>query len=457
MSNWTEERRADRAQSAEQAREDRRLLLEAQLKAKEIDADQKRLDREAAEERQRRADAEGRRVRREEQRQRDAKKAQGKAAAAAKRARHVRWLKANPSTPFVAFVMAASIIPAVVSQVSALSGADVNVALAALLAAMLEGSAWAVTFMAKQAEDKERGAGKFRAAGWLFALAASAVNFWHGQEQYVQHPWVAYVLGASSLVAFGIWDLKMHGTNGRTKAERREAKEHRAAEKARAEHLAKRRKDHKDIAKEADRLLSALPFGQITDEEAFATAWRIHRGAEPGMSAELYTTATTSRVALGAAFELGEHVRPELLRNGLMATALSPLPNVFPTLGPVSPLPGFASLPEGPTSQTGGGLYAIEGASENGPQEAREARSGGTGNELSEEELEARLPEALSVAEDLYAEGKPVSARQLESRMHIRKGSGARLRDRVMRERSEYRTAAASGTARKSVSARIAK
>lgn len=462
MSSWSEDRRADKAQQEAARLAARKLNDETKLRLVEIQSEQDRLNREAEEERQRKAEAEQRRVKREEQRQREARKAQKKVAAAAKRARWMRWLKANPSTPFVAFVMAASIIPAVISQVSALTSAHVNVMLAALLAAMLEGSAWAVTFMAKQAEDKGQKAGRFRAAGWFFAVAAAAVNFWHGTEQYKAHPWIAFVLGASSLVAFGIWDLKMHGTKGKTKAERRAEKKSKAEEKTRQEHLDARRKDHKDIAKEADRLLSALPFQSVTQEEAFAAAWRIHRGAEPGMSAELYATATSSRVALGAAFELGEHVRPELLRNGLMAGALSPLPNAFPTLGPVSPVGSLANPPEGRTALTGSGLYAIEGGSENAPQGPTEKASGDRSEAAragrSEEELEALVPAALKAADELYANGKQISVRALRDKLGIRREEVPYLRDRVLTERQQYSVAAASdGTARKSVTAHIDK
>lgn len=331
MATYQEERRADRAAAAEQAREDKRLLLEAQLQAKRIDAEQRRLDAETRAEQERKDKAEKRRQEQADRRARQAEKDAKKAAAAAKRGKRVAWLKANPATLFVAFVMVASIVPAVISQVGALAGAGVYGPLAALLAAMLEGGAWAITFMGKQAEDAGRETRKYRIATWLTACAAAVVNLWHGLEEYAAHPWVAFVLGGSSLFAIFIWDMKTHGSHGRTRQEKKE-------QAARDKHAADRRKHHKDIVREADRLLAAMPYGAITEEDAFAAAWRIHRGAEPGMSAELYATATNSRVQLGAAFELGEHARPELLRSGLLASALNPLPNALPTLGQVTAL-----------------------------------------------------------------------------------------------------------------------
>lgn len=126
--------------------------------------------------------------------------------------------------------------------------------------------------------------------------------------------------------------------------------EQRRQEKARRKHLKERRRHHKDIAAEADRLLSALPFGSITEEEAFAAAWRVHKGAEPGMSAELYAKATDAKVAMGAAVELGEHVRPELIRAGLLAHRYNPLTGPVQPGGETAPLQRKA--PEKPQVMT---------------------------------------------------------------------------------------------------------
>lgn len=444
MSTWQEEQRATKAMKAEQAREDRRLELDAGLKAAEIRAVQKRADDDAKAERARKDADAARRQELADKKQRDAEKAAAKLAKAAKRAKLTRWLKANPSTLFVAFVMVASIVPAVISQVGALSGASVNVAMAGLLAAMLEGGAWAITFMGKQAEDAGRETRKYRIATWATACAAAGVNFWHGLEQYDAHPWVAFVLGGSSLFAIYIWDMKTHGSHGKTRAEKQEAK-------ARAKHLAKRRKDHKFIAKEADRLLSARPYGALTEEEAFETMWRAHKGAEPGLSVELYATATNARVALGAAFEVGEHVRPELLRTGMMAAALSPLPGRLADgllrLGPVSPLPALTAGSQAPTGQTGIGSYASETPAAQG--------DGGALVRRSDQELDALLPDAHRAAAELVAEGRSISAAGLAKKLRVRREDGMRLRDLVVGERKLHAVAASDGTARKSVTAHI--
>lgn len=398
--SYREDRRADQAAAREADREDRRLELQTRLQAEKLRAEEKRADAEAKAERERKAAEAKRRQEQADKKQADAEKAAKKAATAAKRAKQMRWLKANPAVLFVAFVMVASIVPAVISQIGALSGANVNVMLAGLLAAMLEGGAWAITFMGKQAEDSGRETRKYRIATWATAAAAAAVNFWHGLEQYHSHPWVAFVLGGSSLFAIYIWDMKTHGSHGPTRAQRQEAK-------ARKAHAADRRKHHKDIATQADRLKSALPYGAISDEQAFAAAWRIHTGAEPGLSAELYATATNAVLSLGAAFELGDHVRPELLETGLQAARLNP----------------FTELGQIPGSQAGIG--------ESAPQTPIEKPVAGR----SDEELEQMLPDALAAAAALIAEGSQISATGLAKKLQIRREDAMRLRNRVIQER----------------------
>jgi hypothetical protein len=348
--SYREERRADQAAERAQDREDRRLELEAKLKAKEIAAEQKRQDDAHRAEQARRAAESKRRQELADKKAADQEKARKRAARWAKAAKVNRWLNENPVTAFVAFVMVCSIVPAVISQVGALSDAGVFVLLAALLSAMLEGTAWALTFMGKQAEDAGRPAGKYRVATWSTAFLAAGVNYWHWAETLPDHKWVAVVFAASSLIAIYLWDMKTHGSHGKTKEERQR-------EKARRKHLAARRKDHKDIAREADRLLSALPFESISEEEAFAAAWQIKKGAQPGLSAEVFAQVTDARVALGAAFELGEHVRPELVRAGMLASLYNPLPNRLtegiPSLGQTSPIPALQRPSEGRCSPCG--------------------------------------------------------------------------------------------------------
>ncbi|MGA5134387.1 hypothetical protein ACPCTO_31800 [Streptomyces olivoreticuli] len=110
---------------------------------------------------------------------------------------------------------------------------------------------------------------------------AGAINFWHGSTRYPL--WVAAVMGASSVFAVWIWDMKVHGSHGRTRADRRRDKEQKR-------HAERRRKDHKDLAELADTLQSAARFGALDDEAAFERAWGITHGGEPGMTADLRQT-----------------------------------------------------------------------------------------------------------------------------------------------------------------------
>ncbi|MGA5869462.1 hypothetical protein [Streptomyces cinereoruber] len=393
MSSYREDRRADRAAERAQDREDRRLELEAAAQREQLKAEERRKDTDAK--------------RRQEQADRKAKLAEKqakKAAAAAKRAKLMRWLKANPATLFVGFVMVASIVPAILSQIGALTGASVAAPMAGLLAAMLEGGAWAITFMGKQAEDSGREPRKYRIGTWAVATVAAAVNFWHGLKAYGEHPWVAFVLGASSLFAIYIWDLKTHGSHGKTREQKR-------ADKARRAHVSARRKHHPQIVEQAIKLQAALPYGTLDDEAAFAAAWRIHTGAEPGLSAELYATATNAVLQLGAAFELGDNVRDELLETGFKAARLNP----------------FAELTQVPASQAGIGSNAPE------PPVDKPRESGPRGR--SDEELNALLPDALTAAAELVAEGKQISATGLAKKLQIRREDALRLRDRVIEQR----------------------
>ncbi|MEV7671563.1 hypothetical protein [Streptomyces sp. NPDC088752] len=393
MSSYREDRRADRAAERAQDREDRRLELEAAARREQFQAEEKRKDAEAR--------------RRQEQADKKAKLAEQqarKAAVAARRAKLIRWLKGNPATLFVGFVMVASIVPALLSQIGALTGASVAAPMAGLLAAMLEGGAWAITFMGKQAEDAGREPRKYRIGTWAVAVVAAAVNFWHGWEQYRAHPWVAFVLGASSLFAIYIWDLKTHGSHGKTR-------EQKQADKARRAHVSARRKHHPQIVEQAIKLQAALPYGTLDDEAAFAAAWRIHTGAEPGLSAELYATATNAVLSLGAAFELGDNVREELLETGFKAARLNP----------------FAELTQVPASQAGIGSNTPE------PPADKPRETGPRGR--SDEELNALLPDALTAAAELVAEGKQISATGLAKKLQIRREDALRLRDRVIEQR----------------------
>lgn len=422
---YREERRADQAAERKENREDKKLLIEGQLKAKQ----------QAEEERRKTAEF-NRRQAQQAKKQQEKDKQERKARRAAKYGRIFGWLTKHPVDIFVGFVMAASVIPAVISQVGALSSSKVPFLLAALLAAMLEGGAWALTFMGKKAEDEGRETGKYRIATWCTAVLAAGINFWHWAEHPGTPMWVAAVFGASSLFAIYVWDMRTHGSHGKTKEERREEKE-------RQEHAKKRRKDHKKVAELADKLVSAAPFGSLDEEEAFAAAWRIEHGAEPGLTAELYAKSLNARLELGNTLGTANEMSAQLLPTAVLTALHNPFRTGSQTPAPAVPrvaLPGGA---KGATTRAGIGSYASEGASGKGRGRKALAGSGDTSGGRtetgrrgrSEEELKELLPEAHKIATDLVAEGKPISAASLAKRLQVRREDGMWLRDNVVQER----------------------
>jgi hypothetical protein len=422
---YREERRADQAAERKEAREDKKLLIEGQLKAKQLAEEEKRKTAEF-----------NRRQALQDKRQRQKEQQEKKARRAAKYGRIFGWLNQNPVTAFVGFVMVCSIVPAVLSQVAALSDAGVFMLLAGLLSAMLEGTAWALTFMGKQAEDAGRPAGKYRVATWSTALLASAVNYWHWNEALPKQQWVAVVFAASSLIAIYLWDMKTHGSHGKTKDERREEKE-------RQEHAKKRRKDHKKVAELADKLLSASPFGSLDEEEAFAAAWRIEHGAEPGMTADLYGRSLNARMELGNVLKTGNSMSAQLLPTAVLTALHNPLRSHSTSTAQALPRVSLSGTGKGATTQAGIGLYGSQAASGKGRGRKALTGSGDTSRGRtetgrrgrSEEELKALLPKAHEIATDLVAEGKPISAASLAKRLQVRREDGMWLRDHVVEER----------------------
>lgn len=420
--SYREERRLDKAAEREADREDKRLQLEAHLALQEQRAEQARKDGEA----KRRAEAADKR---EADKRRDKKRAER----AEKLGDAVAWVKGHTVEIFVGAVMTAAIVPAVISQVGALVAAGVPVLMAALLAGMVEGGAWALTFMGARAEKREQPTGKFRVGTWVAAAVAAAVNFWHWSTQ--APVWVAIVFAVSSLFAVFLWDTNVHGSHGSTKAERREARDRRR-------HARARRKHHKSVAKAADRILSAVDHGSLTESDAWAAAWRIEYGTEPGMTPALYARATKAGAALGEAFQAAEDARPETLRAGLLAGLHSPLPH----RSPGGRLVGLPTLDESLTTQFPLGIDASDEAADPAPERAL-ATVPGTGPakapERPSQDWIRHLPQALEVADDLVAEGRQISASALAKALRIRRADCIPLREAVIAERKRRQRDAA--------------
>ncbi|MBH1934265.1 DUF2637 domain-containing protein [Streptomyces sp. AV19] len=296
MAFWHEQRRQDRLSEREQDRVDRAERAAQQREARRLEREQDRDDRAAAraEKRQDRAD------RRTRQRERRA------------------WAVDNGALICTAIVMACAIVPAVASQVIALSTAGLALLLAALLAVMLEGGAWAATFGAAKAARQGRPTGRYRAATWGCAALAAGVNFWHGSRDYGL--WLGVVLALASLFAVAMWELHLHGAHAPAGEERE-----------RTRHARQRRWHHRKVCRTADRLMTAAPYGTLPTEDAFATAWRVHHGTAPGLTPDLLGARLSAESRLGQVVETAADTGAQRITARLWSADWQPIPIVGPT------------------------------------------------------------------------------------------------------------------------------
>lgn len=377
MSSW-------RAQRAEEDRKDRgaaraEARADEQLRREEARRDLAARQRRDAVERKAREDA-------------AAKRRQERAARAAKA---TGWVTADPARAFVRLVQFCSVVPALISQVAALDHAEVSVLLAVLLAAMLEGTAWALVAMGANAEHGSRSTRTCRAGAWAAGGIAAAINFAHGWQSYPTQHWVAAVLALSSLVAVWLTDLQTHGGRRPTRAERQaEAERERAEEEAawaergaRAAHAAARAEHEPKVRELADRLLSATPYGALSEDDAWRTAWEyVHGLTVPGLTADLLAGRIGARARVA---ELSTLPAPADLWPGLpddphptltlpITVGPSPAPadSIYLDAVPGPLADAWTTTAQTPESLGGKGLQAPEEGSETGPAKPQSDRSG---------------------------------------------------------------------------------
>ncbi|MFJ2779197.1 hypothetical protein [Kitasatospora sp. NPDC087315] len=408
LSEFRAERRADKVADRAADREDRREERE-----------QARLDAEAA------------RLRRE------ADRARARAERAERLGRVTGWVTANPARAFVRLVQACSIVPAVVSQVAALDHAKVYLLLAVLLAAMLEGGAWALVAMGAQAEG-ERSTHTYRLGAWAAGIVAGGINFAHGWQQYPHHHWVAFVLALSSVGAVWLTDLQTHGGRGPTTADKKTAKE-------RAEHARQRAEHHPEVRKVADRLMSAAAYGTLPADEAWRIAWEyVHGITVPGLTADLLARRLNARARVA---ELSALPAPADLWPGMPD-------DPFPAL--TLPLPGgpfdsvyLDTVPEALRNATPDAAKDRESLFRKGPDvsvanpepPANSASDGGGGNAsplAGERPLDpAHLARVRVLTADLAARGEELSTRKVRELLGCRNDYAVRLRAAVEAERTD--------------------
>ncbi|MFE0088781.1 hypothetical protein [Streptomyces sp. NPDC059016] len=275
MSSWFEERRADRREDAEEQRRNRAFEAELRRKERREDRDEQRADKLQA--------------------RRD--RAQRRQARAAKREKTLT--PGNVYRKGTLILVALSALAAIPAQVAFF----VKKSLMLLpVPFALEGAAWVMAAGVAYADEKKLPAW----VRWLlrtFCVSAAAfaarINYLHGAaEEGVLVGWGLAAVTMLGPLFFEVrqWVLTLSAAVVNPKQ--------RAEEKARARHEKRRRKDHKDVVDLARKLVSAAPYGALTFEEAFASAWEIKYGTRtPGMTPALHGQAHASRQALAAAID----------------------------------------------------------------------------------------------------------------------------------------------------------
>lgn len=280
MSSWSEERRRNSAAEAEQRRLDQDAAADRRARARAAEDDRRRANRQADKAEQRADKQQKRRDRRDRRRER----AQA-------------WTK--NTTPGLVYrrgtlaLVTASALASLPAQVAHF------VTISAMLLPLpfaLEGAAWVMAAGVAYADEKHLPAWvRWLLRGLCLSAAgfAAVINYQYGMETA---PAVGYGLAAVTLLGPLFFEVRQWVT---TLTIDPAARKRRADDKARAKHAKRRRKDHKDVLRTAERLVSAAPFGTLDIEEAFASAWEIKHGTPaPGMTPELHVQAARSRQAL---------------------------------------------------------------------------------------------------------------------------------------------------------------
>ncbi|MDG9701682.1 hypothetical protein [Streptomyces sp. DH37] len=289
MSTWAQERRLNQAAEAEERRRDKAFAAKLA-----------REERRAAREEERAEKA---------QRRRD--KAQRKAARAQRREKQLT--PANVYRKGTLALVAASAAAALPAQIAYF----VKKSLMLLpVPFALEGAAWVMAAGVAYADEKKLPAWvRWLLRGFCVAAAAFAarINYIHGAETSALVGWGLAAVTMLGPLFFEVrqWVMTLSAATGDPRK--------RAEEKKRARHERKRRRDHRTVAKVADRLVSAAPYGSLTFEDAWAQAWLIvHGTAEPGMTPKLHAYAARSAVALAAA-KAGEEPTKDEVRERIEA------------------------------------------------------------------------------------------------------------------------------------------
>lgn len=274
MSSWREERRLDNAAEAEERRKSK--AFDAKLRR-----DERRKDRE--EEREVKA-----------QRRRD--RAQRRQARAARREKTLT--PGNVYRRGTLALVAASALASLPAQV--MHFATISLMLLPLPFA-LEGAAWVMNAGVAYADERKLPTWVrwlLRAFAMVAAGYAAHINYAYGAQTNAS---VAWGLAGVTVMGPAVFEIRQWVS---TLSAAAVDPKKRAEEKARARHERRRYRDHRDVVKLAQKLVSAAPYKTLSFEEAFASAWEIKYGTRtPGMTPALHAQALASRKALVGAMD----------------------------------------------------------------------------------------------------------------------------------------------------------
>ncbi|MEU0181799.1 hypothetical protein ABZ312_11510 [Streptomyces sp. NPDC006207] len=292
MSSWSEERRLNSAAEREQQRKDDDARAERIARQRQIEDERRRQNRLAdkaearAEQLQRRKDRANRRKER--------------AATWASITEPANAYGRGTTALVTASVLAS--LPAQFIHFVAISPMMLTVPIA------IEGGAW-VAFAGVRYADAKGLPGWVR---WILRVLtvtaagyAAHINYEYGASIAPAAAWglAGVTLGGPMFAEIRQWVMAM-STATRSGAGRKEAK-------ARRKHDKQRRSDWKDVQRIADRLISAAPFGTLSEEDAFSQAWFIVNGTHKrGVTASLEQMATASRARMAKAVA-GPDATPE--------------------------------------------------------------------------------------------------------------------------------------------------
>jgi hypothetical protein len=283
---YRDEMRKDRLADRDAKREDKKVEADNKLKLLEVQAEQRRRDEEARLKLQQKRQAE------ELKRKKETKERRARA-----RKKAVAAVTEHMPLPGIP-VVAGSMVMAWGGQFDAAAAAGFG-AYSVGVPVMLEGLTLTLAALTSAAMTAKKPYRSLMGWTWGSAFLAAGVNaYGHLLEDGAGAGLKAVVFAIASLVGvFLWWRVAQSHTTTRTR-------EQRAEERRRREHREKRRKQFPKVAKRADAILAAHPFGKLDEEAAWEQAWTDVHAMSVSQTADVvrgYQKASAEAESLSAA------------------------------------------------------------------------------------------------------------------------------------------------------------